>query len=157
MKRFILLVLVLSAAAAAQPTCGPESIRGTYAISYLGWVSFTPPGGAPVTMPGTIFGVLSIGSDGKISGVGAVAGLGPVTDYDVWGTAEIKSDCTGTMRMRVKPKGGPDKGEVEIDRFVFLPEERMILTTIVDMGPGMYPALLGTWKRISPVPNVANW
>ncbi|MCX6638099.1 MAG: hypothetical protein NT090_23835 [Acidobacteria bacterium] len=157
MKRFILLVLVLCAVAAAQPTCGLESIRGTYAVSYLGWLTIAQPGAAPVTMSGTILGVMSIGADGKLSGVGAVAGMGPVTDYDVWGTVEIKSDCTGTMRMRVKPKGGQDKGEIEIDRFIFLPEEKVILTTIVDMGPGLYPAMLGTWKRISTYPNAANW
>ncbi len=155
MKRLILLVLVLSAVAAAQPTCGPESIRGTYAVSYLGWLTITQPGAAPVTMSGTILGVLSIGSDGKLSGVAAVAGLGPVTDYDTWGTVEIKSDCTGTMRLKFKHKGGSEA--TEIDRFIFLVEEKTILTTVVDMGPGLYPAMLGTWKRISPVPNAANW
>jgi hypothetical protein len=155
MKRFMLLVLVLCAAAAAQPTCGPESIRGTYAVSYLGWMTFAQPGAAPVTMPGTVLGVMSIGTDGKLSGVVAVAGLGPVSDYDTSGAVEIKSDCTGTMRMKFKHKGGSEA--TEIDRFVFLAEEKVILTTVVDMGAGTYPAMLGTWKRISPYPNAANW
>jgi hypothetical protein len=155
MKRFILLVLVLCAVAAAQPTCGPESIRGTYAVSYLGWTTFTQPGAAPVTTSGTILGVLSIGSDGKLSGVVAVAGLGPVSDYDTWGIVEIKSDCTGTMRIKFKHKGGSEATEIE--RFIFLAEEKTILTTVVDMGPGVYPALLGTWKRISTYPNAASW
>jgi len=157
MKRFILLVLVLCAVAAAQPTCGPESIRGTYAVSYLGWMTIAQPGAAPVTMSGTILGVLSIGSDGKLSGVTAVAGLGPVMDYDTWGTVEIKSDCTGTVRMKYKVKGSTGREESEIDRFIFLPEERVILATVVDMGPGVYPAMLGTWKRIAPYPNAVNW
>ena len=110
-----------------------------------------------MTMSSTLLGVMSIGSDGKLSGVGAMAGMGPVTDYEIWGTVEIKSDCTGTMRMKYKPKGSTSQELTEIDRFIFLPEEKLILATAVDMGPGVYPAMLGTWKRIAPYPNAANW
>ncbi len=156
MKRFILLILALSAVAAAQPNCSLDSIRGTYAVSYIGWVTITLPGVPPVTTPGTILGVVSIGFDGQLSGGGAVSGFGPVTDYDISGTVEIKPDCTGTLRLKSKPRSGGPAG-TEVDRFVFNPNEKTLLVTIVDLGPGVYPAVLGTWKRITAAPNAVNW
>ncbi len=51
----------------------------------------------------------------------------------------------------------PSVIEVAVDDSIFLAEEKTILTTIVDLGPGISPALLGTWKRIAPHPNAANW
>jgi hypothetical protein len=156
MKRFILLILALSAVAAAQPSCSLDSIRGTYAVSYIGWVTITQPGAPPVTTPGTILGVVAISLDGQLSGGGAVSGFGPVTDYDISGTIEIKPDCTGTMRLKSKPKSGGPVG-TEIDRFVFNPNEKTVLATIVDLGPGVYPAVLGTWKRIPAALNAGTW
>ncbi|MGA2271544.1 MAG: hypothetical protein ABSH44_24025 [Bryobacteraceae bacterium] len=156
MKRVILLVLVLSAVAAAQTTCTLNSVAGTYAVSYIGWVTMVLPDAAPVMFSGTIVGVISIGWDGKLSGGAAVSGLGPVADYDISGTAEIKSDCTGTLRMKSKPRAG-GAAEPETDRFVFISSDRTLFATVVDLGPGMYPAMAGTWKQISPVPNTATW
>jgi hypothetical protein len=156
MKRFILLIPLLCAIAAAQPTCGLGSVVGTYAVSYIGWVTIALPGTPPMTISGTIVGVVSIDWNGKLSGGGAVSGLGPVADYDIPGTVEIKSDCTGTLRMKPKPRSGGPVG-TEIDRFVFSPDDKTLIVTIVDLGPGIYPAMVGTWKRISPVPNSANW
>jgi hypothetical protein len=153
MKRVILLVLMLSAVAAAQTNCGLGSIAGTYAASYIGWV-FVPQTGA--ALPGTILGVISIGYDGKLSGGGAVSGLGPVVDWDISGTVETKPDCTGTLRMKLKPRaGGPT--ETETDRFVFFPGDKSLFTTAVDMGPNYYPGFIATWKQISPLPNAAAW
>ena len=156
MKRMILLILVLSAVAAAQTTCTLSSVAGTYAVSYIGWVSMAVPGAAPVMFSGTIVGVMSIGYDGKLSGAAAVSGLGPVADYDSSGTVEIKPDCTGTMRYKSKPRAG-GAAEPETDRFIFIPSDRSLFATVVDLGPGMYPAMAGTWKQISPVPNTAAW
>ena len=156
MKRVILLVLVLSAVAAAQTNCNPGAITGTYAVSYIGWVTMVLPGAAPTTFSGTIVGAISIGYDGKLSGGAAVSGLGPVADYDISGTAEIKPDCTGTLRMKSKPRAG-GAAEPETDRFVFISGDKTLFVTIVDLGPGMYPAMAGTWKQISPVPNAAAW
>jgi hypothetical protein len=156
MKRLILLVLVLSAVAAAQNTCSMSSIVGTYAVSYIGWVTMVVPNAAPATFNGTIVGVMSIGWDGKLSGAAAVSGLGPVADYDSSGTVEIKSDCTGTLRYKSKPRAGGSV-EPETDRFIFIPSDRSMFVTVVDMGPGMYPAMAATWKQISVVPNAAAW
>jgi hypothetical protein len=46
---------------------------------------------------------------------------------------------------------------IEVDRFIFDREGSTLLTAVVDMGPGYYPAMLGTWKRIAPFPNAASW
>jgi hypothetical protein len=156
MKRVILLVLMLSAVAAAQINCTMTSIVGTYAVSYIGWVTMALPGGGSATFSGTIVGVMSIGYDGKLTGGSAVSGLGPVADYDSSGTVEIKSDCTGTLRYKSKPRAG-GAVEPETDRFVFIPGDKSLFATVVDLGSGMYPAMAGTWKPISPVPNMANW
>ncbi len=157
MKRLALLIPLLCSAAAAQLNCTLHSIAGTYSVSYLGWLTMQQPGGTSVTLPGTILGVVSIGYDGKLSGVTAVAGLGPVVDYEVIGTTELKSDCTGTLRLQVRPKGSTRAYETEIDRFVIDPDAKTLLAIMSDLGPGVYPVVLGTWKRLSPVPNSANW
>lgn len=158
MKRIVLLMAVLCAVAAAQPVCSLYSVAGTYVTSYMGWLTMTAPNAPPVTASGGIFGVTSIDYDGTVSGVGAVAGMGPVTDYVVSGTLTIKPDCTGTIKMTGKPKGssGPSTS-TEVDRFVFLPELGEIRLLIWDMGPGSYPAIFGNWKRMSRTPNAAQW
>ncbi|SPE35304.1 exported hypothetical protein [Candidatus Sulfopaludibacter sp. SbA6] len=158
MKRIVLLMVVLCAVAAAQPTCYTSSVAGTYVISYMGWLTMAVPGAAPMTASGGIFGVMSIDYDGTVSGTGAVSGLGPVTDYVTSGTLTIKPDCTGAIKMTSKPKGtsGPAT-EVEVDRFVFLPDVGEIHAVVWNMGPGVYPALLGTWKRMSRTPYAAQW
>jgi hypothetical protein len=161
MKRVILLVLVLSAMAAAQTTCTLSSIVGTYAVSYIGWVSLAQPGGTMVTLPGTIVGVISIGYDGKLSGGGttSMAGMGPAADWDISGTATVNSDCSGTLKMTPKPRAGGPAGS-QTDRFVFNSYDRSLLTTIVDLAQGQvvfYPAIVGTWKQVSAVPNTAAW
>ena len=153
MKRIVLLMAVLCAVAAAQPTCSLYSVVGTYVTSYMGWLTMAVPNAPPTTVSGGIFGVMSIDYDGTISGAAAISGLGPVTDYVTSGTLTIKPDCTGTMKLTSKPKGtSAPAGQVETDRFVFLPDVGEIHTVIWDMGPGMYPALLGAWKRMSRTP-----
>jgi len=158
MKRLIVLILMLSAVAAAQVTCTLDWIRGTYAVSYIGWVSLAQPGGTMVTLPGTIVGVISIGNGGGLSGGGtvSVAGMGPTADYDIFGTAAINSDCTGTLKMKPKPRAGGPAG-TQTDRFVFNPVDRSLVTTTVDMGPVYYPTLVGTWRQVSAVPDTAAW
>lgn len=153
MKRIILAMLLLCGIAAAQPNCGMETVRGTYAVSYIGWVAFdatTPP------IPGVIFGIISIDWNGALSGVASIGGLGPVTDYEVVsGTIKINPDCTGTIQMTSKPKeGGPATSEV--DRIIVFPKENEIRAIISEL-PGTYPAMLGVWKLITTTPNAVKW
>lgn len=158
MKRIILTMAALCGVAAAQPNCSVNTVVGTYAISYLGWLTVVVPNAPPATYSGGILGIVSIDWSGNVVGTGAVAGMGPITDYDVSGTITIKSDCTGTIRLTGQPKGssGPPT-MVEVDRFVFLRDLDEFRLTIWDMGPGVYPALFGTWKRIARAPDAAAW
>src|ERR1035437_9417777 len=92
MKRLTMLMLVAFAAAIAQPNCSMDismdMLQGTYAVSYYGTMQIMQPGAAsPMTATGGIVGVISIGYDGAISGGGGGARVGPVTGYEVGGTA----------------------------------------------------------------------
>jgi len=155
MKLTALLIPVLCGVAAAQ-TCRIDTIVGTYLVSYTGTMAVMIPNAPPANYSGAIFGILSIGSDSKVTGAAAVAGLGPVTDYEVAGRIEFKPDCTGTIWMTVAPKGSTAT-ETEVDRFFFLRDTSELRVIVVDMGPGVYPALLGTWKRIAPYPDAVAW
>ena len=158
MKYLTILILIFCSIASAQPACTSSSIVGTYVVSYMGWLTTQAPNAAPVTVSGGIFGVVSIGYDGKLSGAAAIAGMGPVVDYVVTGAVDINSDCTGSLRLSGKVRATNQPGmPYEVDRFVFLPDLGECRLIITDMGAGVYPALLGTWKRISPMPNAAKW
>ena len=161
MKRLLLLIPLLALVAAAQGynpmSCSLYSIAGTYAVSYAGELTMAQ-GASSFTFWGTILGVLSIDYGGNLSGAAALGGGGyPVTDYTITGgTVEIKPDCTGTIRIKSKSNaGGPEENEV--DRFVYVPDDKTLLVTIVDLGSGFTVAVNGTWKRISSMPNAANW
>ena len=156
MKRLILLMLVALAVASAQPNCSLQTLRGTYAVSYWGIIQVMQPGAAPAAVSGGIVGAISIGYDGTVSGAAAVSGMGPVTDYEVGGTAQVNPDCTGKLSLKVRPKGTQQWG-TETDRFVFDPDTKTLLVIIVDLGPGVIPAVQGTWKQISSVPNTVSW
>jgi hypothetical protein len=160
MKRLTMLMLVAFAAAIAQPNCSMDismdMLQGTYAVSYYGTMQIMQPGAAsPMTATGGIVGVISIGYDGAISGGAAVSGFGPVTDYEVAGTAQL-TGCVGKLSLKVRPKGVTE-WKTEIDRFVLDPDGKTLLVIIVDFGPGVYPAIQGTWKRISHLPYAASW
>jgi hypothetical protein len=154
MKRVILTMLLLCGVAVAQSNCTMETVRGTYAVSYLGWLTIE---GLPAPIPGVIFGVASIDWNGAISGVASVGGLGPVTDYLVTGTAKVNPDCTGALTLSVQPKDKSTPPETEVDRIIVFPQDKEIRVVVSNLGAGVYPALLGTWKRMSPVPNAASW
>jgi hypothetical protein len=155
MKRIVLLVLVFCCSALAQ--CTTDSVAGTYAVSYIGWVTMVMPDLSMETASGGIVGIISVKSDGTVAGKASVAGFGPVTDYAVAGTVEIKSNCTGTIRLTGQSAAGGGPPMLEVDRFVLLPPGNELLVIITDMGPGVYPAVIGTWKRMSFLPNFAAW
>lgn len=157
MKRLMLLIPLTLAVAAAQPPCSISTIRGTYAVSEFGTLTIIQQDAAPMTATGGIVGVLSVGYDGTISGVAAVSGFGPVTDYDASGAVQVNADCTGTISLKIRPKGTTEWTGSEVDRFVFDQDGKTLVVIVVDLGPGVYPAVQGTWKRISPLPNAANW
>ncbi len=158
MKRIMLLILVLCAVAAAQPRCGVESIHGTYAVFYDGWVVL-PGSPFPLTLPGLIMGVISIDFGGKVSGAETVVVLGQRLEYEVLdGSVEIKTDCTGTARTRFKLKGSSQPPFEVTEKIIVLPEDKEIRTIVTDpTGPPEGSMALGVWKKMSSVPKSATW
>jgi hypothetical protein len=111
-----------------------------------------------MTLNVTVLGLISIGHNGTLSGVATVtAGVGPAQDVEISGTVVVNANCTGTLTLHTKAKGSSDEPGTEVSKIIILPEEKQFLDLIVDMGPDVYPAVLGTWKRMTPVPTAASF
>jgi hypothetical protein len=164
MKRMLMLVLALCPVVAAQTPCTVASVRGTYVVSYSGW-ALMPEQGAPLplTVPGVILGVVSIGHDGSLSGGETMIVAGQTQEYLITGTVEINSDCTGTLRISTKVKGSSDKPSPVTERFAAVVsgvsgQDVEIRTTILSSPTPAVAAMgLGLWRRMSPVPGSATW
>jgi hypothetical protein len=152
--------LALCPVLAAQQQCTLAHIRGTYAVLYDGWALFPQPGSpVPLTVPGVIIGVVSIGYDGKVSGAETVIVAGQAVEYEITGgSVELKSDCTGTMRSLARVKGSSAAPAPIIERFIALADKDEIRTTVMNSPDAAIGAMgLGIWKRMTPVPNSASW
>jgi hypothetical protein len=162
MKRFMLLVLALCPVLAAQPQCTAGRVSGTYVVSYDGWALMPQQGSPlPLTVPGVILGVVSIGYDGTLRGGETVIIAGQAVEYDITGgSVSMNSDCTGTMRILVKVKGSSDKPAPVTERFavVMAGQEIEIRTTVLNSPDATVGAMaIGVWKRMSPTPGSASW
>ena len=160
MKRLMLLTLALCPVLAAQQHCTLQQIRGTYAVSYDGW-ALLPQQGAPLplTVPGVIMGVISIGYDDKLSGAETVIVAGQAMEYEITGgSVELNSDCTGTMRSLARVKGSGQEPAPIIERFIVLADKDEIRTTALNSPDASVGTMaLGIWKRMSASPNSASW
>jgi hypothetical protein len=150
----------LAAQSADMPRyCGTWSLAGTYAVSYQGWLATLLPGAtAPVMLPGVNVGVVSIDSLGQFSGATTLALGGQLFDAElVGGSLNLNADCTtGTITIRVRPKGATGPISEETDRIVVFRELHEIQAMAYKTTMGV-PMVSGTWKRIAPVPNSAQW
>ena len=162
MKRLLISAFALSSILAAQPQCTNSVLRGTYAASYASVWGLMPQQGSPMplTVPGAILGVVSIGYDGTLSGTETVIGPGQVKDYEIAGRIEINSDCTGTLRELTRLKGSSDTPITITERFVAISHpggEIELQSTILGTGAPVGAMGIGIWKRISTVPQSAAW
>jgi hypothetical protein len=141
----------------AQPQCGAQDLIGAWSASALGWSILTAPGPWPIneTVPTVGLGVVSIDYSGKLTGPGTIVLAGLVIDYDMVGTVEINSDCTGLLKYVVKIKGFPDLGGY-IERFV-LDRIRQEMVTVSVRSPISKPMWVMTLRRISAVPAAVTW
>lgn len=149
MKRLILLIFATSAVIMAQPECSLQTLRGTYAVSYGGFVT-TASGSAYVT----ILGIVSIdpSQSPTVSGGITFTGFGPVALFlPASGSVQVNSDCTGTLTL-----GNPSAGNAEVDQFLYDRDTKSLVVTAVRISLGNVAAL-GTWKQMSPVPRAAVW
>ena len=166
MKRLALVLLLVGGTAAAQmptvrmPECNLRMLQGTYAISYQGWLYFPAGGGYPeMQVPGVILGVRSIASTGVITGDATVIlPFGKAVYETTEGSfAAVNPDCTGTLTRFGRVKGSSDPPSKEVDRFVFLRETGELVVIKEELEWGTIPMVLGSWKRMSNVPDQAQW
>ena len=168
MKRTLLIfaaILAFSALAMAQSplTCqaGIEPIVGTYLVSSQGYLTMPDPNNpyaTPVLFPGAILGVMSIDSNGKLSGTSTVAGLSDVAEYESNGTVTLKADCTGVLKFTNTNKK-TKYADNEEDKFIVVISgyDVEIHSVMVNVNNGIVPVLISNWKRIAYKTNAAIW
>jgi hypothetical protein len=145
----MLLMFAASAVAMAQPACSLQELRGTYAVSYTGFVT-TASGAAYVAILGVIW--IDPSQIPNISGGITFTGFGPTAMFvPAAGTVQVNPDCTGTVTL-----GNPSTGQTEVDQFIYDRNTKSLLVTVIRIALGNVAAL-GTWKQISPVPQTATW
>lgn len=165
MRRLALILLLAGGTAAAQmpgfrmPGCETKMLRGTYVIAYQGWLAIPVPASSPVTLPGVIMGVLSVGTDGAVTGNATVITPSGKAVYEMTAgsVVEVLPDCTGKMTLYSRVKGSTDPPGMEIDRFVYLRDTGDFVVLIDELEWGIVPISLGTWKRLDIWPNQAQW
>jgi hypothetical protein len=124
----------------------------------LGWAIPTaegPWGAAGQTLPIVGLGVATIDHAGKMTGPGTAVMAGLVFDYEMAGTVEVNSDCTGLLKYSLKMKGFPNLPGY-IERFVLDPARQEMVSVSVQ-SPISKPMWVATWRRISPVAAPVAW
>jgi len=154
----VLLAVWLCSALPAQVQCSSQSLRGNWSVSMLGWAIPTAPGpwgAADQTVPIVGLGVAVIDHTGKVTGPGTAVMAGVIFDYELAGTVEVNSDCTGLVKYSLKIKGFPNLPGY-IERFVLDPARQEMVSVSVQ-SPISKPMWITTWKRISPVAAPVAW
>jgi hypothetical protein len=166
MKRLALVLLLVGGTAAAQmpgsntPNCSLRLLRGTYVVSYQGWLYFPAGDGYPeMQVPGVILGVRSISGTGAITGDATVILPFGKSVYETTegSLATINEDCTGTLTRFSRVKGSSDPPSKEVDRFVFLRDTGELVVIKEELEWGTIPMVLGSWKRMASLPDQAQW
>lgn len=104
--RTICFVTLLSGLARVAPArsgcpCSSFSPAGTWGISHSGTIIF-PTGAVPVA----IVGIITVDTDGKVSGTQTSSMGGQVSKTTLRGTLTMNPDCTGTFTADVYDQSG---------------------------------------------------
>ncbi len=94
----VALALAVSSGVYAQTNCSIGVISGTYIYSGDGWVA-TAPG---TLAPTSAIGLLTIDSDGMVTGTYTQSIAGTVTTGAIKGSATIAPDCSGTIKYTLE-------------------------------------------------------
>jgi len=164
MKRLAVVLLLAAGTAVAQapashaPECTLHHARGTYVVTYQGWVASPPPS---TTAPffGVIMGVFSVNEAGAITGNATMNSPFGKSVYEMTegSLLEINPDCTGTMTLYSRVIGTTDPPGKEIDRFVYLRETGEFVVMMDTLEWGYIPMSLGSWKKMWNWPGLAQW
>jgi hypothetical protein len=155
MKRNILYTMVfLAALLVSLPAmardhdgyiCTAEKVAGTWGYIETGTVIL--PAAMGGTIPYASVGKYTVDRYGNLTGARTASAAGNILNATIKGTATVKSDCTGTLKVIFYdsegiPTGSAEKSIVYVNKAT---EARMILM------PGAYPAVLTTdAKKIFP-------
>jgi hypothetical protein len=132
------------------PPCSVASISGIYAFRMYGSIITTPAGATgPVPLPVAHVGSVSIGHDGKTTGKGTASLGGQVISYELAGNTVVNADCTFTTPVTITSVAAAGQGAIW---GVVLQGHEQLLGIITKDAAGV-PICLGTWTRISAMPN----
>ncbi len=155
-----LLSLALCSALPAQPRCSPQSLRGTWSMSFLGWAIPLPIPGSPLpadeTLPLVGLSVVTVDHTGKFTGPATAVTGGVVLDFEMKGKMEVNADCSGIVTYGIKLKGSPDFIPGYVERFV-LDLNRHEIVSVSIQSPLSKPMWITTMKRISHVEAPVTW
>ena len=155
-----LLSFALCSSIHAQPNCSPQSLRGTWSMSFLGWaIPFAIPGSplpADQTLPLVGLGVMMVDHTGKFSGPATGVTGGVVLEFEMEGKLEVNADCGGVVRYGIKLKGTQDFIPGYVERFV-LDLNRQEMVSVSIKSALSKPMWITTMKRISHVEAPVAW
>ena len=143
----VTLPFILCSVLPGQPAkCTQDTVVGTYAIATEGTMLVPSSTGAqPGAIPAASLAILSIDSQGVMSGKGMGA-IGSTADpLPGSGSIQVNSDCTAVFKTGL--------GMTSMD--VILDEGKEI-RGLVFGGPGAVPMMLVTGRRISRVPSAVT-
>ena len=135
--------------------CSPNSLVGVYAIRQTGTMMVTSPGSSQaLPMPAAMQAMGSVGYDGNGPANGIASVGGQTIPFSVPNTKfVVKSDCTATTVFDLASQGvnmGPGGG------WGIVLDGGNEVWSIETQDPTGAPVILGTWKRISPLPAAAQ-
>lgn len=126
--------------------CSQDTVVGTYAFATQGTMFLSPSAGSPpVAVPAASLALLSIDSQGVMSGqaFGALGGnVGPVPGA---GSFQVNPDCTATVKTAV----GTTSTDVILD-------EGKEIRALMYQAPGAKAMVQGIGRRISRIPNTVD-
>ena len=125
-------------------TCSPAKVAGTWGYSETGTMTLPSPYG---TLPYASVGSYTVDRDGNLSGERTASLGGMLLKATILGIAEVKPDCTGTVKLSFTDV---NTGQVSTaEKFVVYVDNAREARMIITVAP--YPSVLVTEaKKLSP-------
>lgn len=143
---FLLPFFLCSLLRAQSARCTQDSVVGTYAIATQGNMLMPASAGShPAAVPAASLALVSIDSQGVMSGQAFGALGGTVSPVPGAGSIQVNPDCTAVFKTAV----GTTSTDVILD-------EGKEIRGLMYQGPGVTPVMQGIARRISRVPNTVD-
>ena len=139
---FVLPFFLCSMLPGQPAQCTQDTVVGAYAIATQGTMLVpSPAGGQPSALPAASLAILSIDSQGQMSGLGFGALGGTVSPISGAGSIQVNPDCTAIVKTAM--------GTTSYDVILGEGEE---IRGLMFQGPGVIPLIQGIGRRISRIP-----